>query len=150
MGDEHRGGEKPQESNGSWMDATLQSRVRTPEGHKALRARSARSSERCWRNVERVSPRDERGRVLREGNALEGKNPKSGSGTKQGRGVVEDQTLKGLRKAEEGRRPGWNPGNGADSAALTAEGAENPKGGAQKVVTASAPRADGRYSNGSL
>jgi hypothetical protein len=38
-----------------------------------------------WRNVERVSPGDEPGRVLREGNALKGRNPMSGSGTKQAR-----------------------------------------------------------------
>jgi hypothetical protein len=38
-----------------------------------------------WRNVERVSPGDEPGRVLREKKTLESRNPKSVSGMKQGR-----------------------------------------------------------------
>jgi hypothetical protein len=81
---ECRGSGKAQESNGPTRDAILPDRRRTFAGHKALGARSP--ALRSLRgNVERVSPSDEPGRVLRGGKALEGRNPMSGSGTKQAR-----------------------------------------------------------------
>jgi len=61
-----------------------------------------RASSEARRNTERGSPGDEPGGVRRQGKALKGKNPKSDSGMKQGRRVSEEETLKSLRKAEEG------------------------------------------------
>lgn len=81
------------------------------------------------KNVEREPPADEAGGVLRRGKALRSEtNPRSGCGTKQDRKLEEDQTLEGLRKVEEGRRPGGT-GQYADSTSDVAGGAQNLMGG---------------------
>jgi hypothetical protein len=79
---ESRGSGEAQESIGPTRDAILPDRLRTFVGHKALRARTL-VLRNLRENVGRVSLSDELGRVLREGKALEGRNPMSGSGTKQ-------------------------------------------------------------------
>jgi hypothetical protein len=79
---ERRGSGEAHESIEPTRDAILPDRSRTLAGYNALGARLLvlRS---LRRNAERVSPGDEPGRVLREGNALEGTNPMSGSRMKQ-------------------------------------------------------------------
>lgn len=61
------------------------------------------------------------------GKALEGRNPRSGSGVKHSRRVSKDKTLEGLRKAKEGRCSG-----GTEQEPIcwlaTVEGEQNLKG----------------------
>jgi hypothetical protein len=59
-----------------------------------------------WRNVEKGSPGDESGGVFQRGKALKGETPRAAAARNRAARKGEDQTLKGLRKAEEG----WCPG----------------------------------------
>lgn len=110
-----------------------------------------RSSDHGQGNAGRGSPGDEPGRGRGEGNTLEGGNPMSVSGTKQGRRGFRGSNPQGSEKGRRGMASGVEPGHCADSVVCERWRGREPHGRRPWSSRQLAARGDGgRRFGGSL